>query len=749
MRFVGWPLRATLASICLLFCWALLAPSGMGIPAGAAQARTTQPSVPYIADRLHHISGVVAVPPHTMMGRAEATLHDLTRLLTPPTWGPNVDASLNNPAAQNETTIAINPESNQRVIASANDYRANLQPWVYLSTNGGAAWTNYQVPGTSNSLYYGDPAMAFGTGNYAYFAYLGYQGICSAPGGMYVSRSTDGGSTFSPPIQVAQNSNNGQVAVLQDKEYIAVDNNPASPYFGNVYEGWTHFTFRAVSGCGDPSTQIEAPVILTRSTDHGVSWSVPITASQPFSNNNQGTVPVIGRHGEVYLYYLGAQTQTQFNYDTVLFSRSTDGGQTFPFFTHIASVADLPSPLPHTSFRDNAFGAMAADAQLDGYLYAVWADYGTGDADILLSRSTDNGNTWSAPRRINDDAVGNGKDQFFPWIAASPDGYIHIGWFDRREDPNGANYKEYYTFSSDHGATWATNVAVSSAPSAPGGSGFIGDYSGIAATNGVVMPVWTDIRTSGNQNAYIARGEYTLEGTPTLTPVGSTPTGTATATATPPPPTATATATSTTPPDTATSTVTSVPSATATRTATACATPSFSDVGPNDYFYTAVNWLYCRGAISGYSDGTFRPYSDSTRGQLSKIVVIAEGFPVNTTGGPHFTDVATNNPFYAFIETAYNAGLVTGYSDGTFRWDANVTRGQLCKIVVIAQGWPLDTAGGPHFTDVPATNPFYVYIETAYNHGFISGYSDNTFRWGNNATRGQIAKIVFGAVTGP
>src|SRR5687767_14043487 len=123
--------------------------------------------------------------------------------------------------------------------------------------------------------------------------------------------------------------------------------------------------------------------MLTRSTDEGITWSVPITASTPFSNNNQGTVPAVGRNGEVYLYYLGAQTQSQLHYDSLLFSRSTDGGQTFPFFTHIASIVDLPSPLPGTNFRDNAFGAIAVDQQIDGYLYTVWADYRNGDADIL------------------------------------------------------------------------------------------------------------------------------------------------------------------------------------------------------------------------------------------------------------------------------------------------------------------------------------------------------------------------------
>jgi hypothetical protein len=55
----------------------------------------------------------------------------------------------------------------------------------------------------------------------------------------------------------------------------------------------------------------------------------------------------------------------------------------------------------------------------------------------------------------------------------------------------------------------------------------------------------------------------------------------------------------------------------------------------------------------------------------------------------------------------------------------------------------------PTFTDVPTTNPFYPYIETAYLHAIISGYSDRTFRPQNNATRGQIAKIVHNAITVP
>lgn len=229
-------------------------------------------------------------------------------------------------------------------------------------------------------------------------------------------------------------------------------------------------------------------------------------------------------------------------------------------------------------------------------------------------------------------------------------------------------------------------------------------------------------------------------------PCGGTPTVTVT-----PPSTATATSTATT---VSTSTATSVPpTASATSTpvpsTTPCPPANFTDVHSTDYFYEAVNYLYCHGAISGYSDDTFRPYNTTTRGQLSKIVVLAEGWAIDTSGGPHFSDVQTSNPFYDYIETAYNHSIISGYADGTFRWGNNVTRAQLTKIIVLAEGWAIDTTGGPHFSDVPASDAFYTYVETAFNHSIISGYADGTFRPGNSATRGQIAKIVYNAVTGP
>ncbi|MGI8588477.1 MAG: S-layer homology domain-containing protein [Chloroflexia bacterium] len=188
---------------------------------------------------------------------------------------------------------------------------------------------------------------------------------------------------------------------------------------------------------------------------------------------------------------------------------------------------------------------------------------------------------------------------------------------------------------------------------------------------------------------------------------------------------------------------------------------SFSDVHPADYFYVPVLYLACNNVVSGYSDGTFRPYNYTTRSQMVKITVLGFKIAITTpAGGAYsFTDVPRSNNFFALIEAAHSQNIVSGYTCGGpnepcdslnrpyFRPYADVTRGQLSKIAVIAAGWAQIAPPIPTFSDVPVGSPFYSVIETALCHGVISGYNDGTFRPANDATRGQIAKIVFLAVT--
>jgi hypothetical protein len=156
---------------------------------------------------------------------------------------------------------------------------------------------------------------------------------------------------------------------------------------------------------------------------------------------------------------------------------------------------------------------------------------------------------------------------------------------------------------------------------------------------------------------------------------------------------------------------------------------------------------------------------------MAKIVVLAYALPISTpaAGGYSFADNLPGSTFFDYIETAAAHAIVGGYACGTvnpqnglpevcdgasrpyYRPGNFVTRGQLTKIVVVAamqvQGWTLLNPATPSFSDVPVGSTFYQYIETAVCHQVLGGYADGTFRPSNNAFRGQIAKIVYNAVT--
>jgi hypothetical protein len=172
-------------------------------------------------------------------------------------------------------------------------------------------------------------------------------------------------------------------------------------------------------------------------------------------------------------------------------------------------------------------------------------------------------------------------------------------------------------------------------------------------------------------------------------------------------------------------------------------------VHPSNYFYQAVNWLVCHGIVSGYSDNTFRPYNGATRAQLMKIVVLGEAWPLYTPPQPTFLDVQPTDWHYLYIETGFYHRVISGYQDGTFHPNDSLTRGQLCKILVRSTAWSIVEPPVPSFTDVPPGSTYYAYVETAKWHGIISGYGDGTFHPADFALRGQLAKMLYMALTQP
>ena len=305
--------------------------------------------------------------------------------------------------------------------------------------------------------------------------------------------------------------------------------------------------------------------------------------------------------------------------------------------------------------------------------------------------------------------------------------------------------------------TTATNTSTNTATNTP--------MPTSTATN-TPTPTSTATNTSTNTAINTPTPTSTATSTPTLT---STATSTSTATAIVSTPTLTSTATSTT---TATATLSATATLTAstpTVTPSPCAPINFSDVLTSNIFYSDIQFLSCRGTISGFPNpnppGGFRfePNSNTTRGQFAKIAVNSFALPSFIPLTPTFSDVPSGSVFYAFVETAAHAGAVNGLNQAdcaairaTFPCYGpnvvNVTRAQVVVIVQRVRQYATYNPSTPTFADVPANAFGYAAIETLVHQGIISGAACSTgsstlcFRANDFIKRGELSKVMRRAI---
>lgn len=180
-----------------------------------------------------------------------------------------------------------------------------------------------------------------------------------------------------------------------------------------------------------------------------------------------------------------------------------------------------------------------------------------------------------------------------------------------------------------------------------------------------------------------------------------------------------------------------------TRTLVSCEM-NFSDLTSDYWAYDYIMELACTGIVSGSNDGTFRPNNATTRAQIAKMIVLSEGWTLVNPKLPSFTDVSRSNIFYRYIETAYAHGILSGYSNGQFRPDNFVTRAQVAKMLVRARGWTLEVSAANEvpLCDVPSTHWAWIYVQVAIQHGSFNGYPTGCFLPNASATRAQIAKVL-------
>lgn len=144
--------------------------------------------------------------------------------------------------------------------------------------------------------------------------------------------------------------------------------------------------------------------------------------------------------------------------------------------------------------------------------------------------------------------------------------------------------------------------------------------------------------------------------------------------------------------------------------------------------------------LSGYANGTFEPDRNMTRAEVTTMFarLLTEKMAADQTYSNTFSDVAKSHWAANYIGYMQQFGIITGYADGSFRPDASVTR---AEFAAIASRFETLTEGTKSFSDVPSSHWAAKYINFAATRGWVNGYADGTFRPNNSITRAEVAAV--------
>jgi hypothetical protein len=435
----------------------------------------------------------------------------------------NVDVNGDNMLgdAANEPSIAVDPtDLNKMTIGwrQFNSVTSNFRQGGYgYTTDAGTTWT---FPGIlETNVFRSDPVLGSNeTGNFFYLSlrqtfYDDMWG--SLTGGQSWTRLTFGDVTGG------------------DKQWFTIDTTNGSGH-GFQYQAWS------TGGNNWGGRQ------FSRSTDGGVTWMSPI-----FIPNCPvwGTLDV-DTNGNLFIG--GGDFGSQF---WCVRSSDAQNPAVTPTFDQTTSVnlggsVLFGAPINPGGLAGQIFLAVdRSGTATNNYIYmlaTVQQFSASNGSDIMFSRSTDGGLTFSAPQRITDDPVNQNKWHWFGTLAVAPNGRIDSVWLDTRNAANNTDSQLFYSWSTDGGATWAPNISVSNSFNPFEGypnQNKIGDYITIVSDNtggNVAYSATFNFNASRGQHeedVYYVRVSPSGGPTPTPTPT-ATPTATPSAT-----PTATPTAT--------------------------------------------------------------------------------------------------------------------------------------------------------------------------------------------------------------
>ncbi|MBD0371619.1 MAG: exo-alpha-sialidase [Pyrinomonadaceae bacterium] len=354
-------------------------------------------------------------------------------------------------------------------------------PLAY-STTDGANWTKTALTRTWNNTTFGigfDPGVDVDKTGTFYYTYGVAPLSGDYPNAIVMMKSTDGVNwTKATPVTFNTNKN------FDDKYYLAIDRSNGT-FANRIYVSWTR---------NSGNNQI---LEMSTSSNGGTTWSAPVKVNDGTSKFERviGAYPAVDQNtGVVY------DSWHDYARNIIYVDKSTNGGVTWG--------TDRAAATTHAGFGQD-IGCVGGRSQgpahalkvgPSGTLYLVYADPVSGRGfDVLFTKSTNGGVTWSTPISLNDDTTSS--DQFQPTLSVESNGTggdkVTVTFYDRRDDPADCLAHVYATQSTDNGATWSANVRQTSASSNFNGNpNGPGDYSSSAPWTGAVWPFFCDHRVS-------------------------------------------------------------------------------------------------------------------------------------------------------------------------------------------------------------------------------------------------------------
>lgn len=417
----------------------------------------------------------------------------------------------NNPGAQTETWVTVNPTDNNNVIATCNDNLTNgnggqYKMSSYFTRDGGKTW-DFAVTDNhnSNNVFVGgrtifDPVIAFNHLGDVFYGY-GYTKILDrkteGQNGIFGSMSGDGGETWTnfdeQDVYVVAEADGGDDG-FHDRYSIAADL-WSDDYKGNIYIAWRFF--RDGKGIEFAASGLD---------EEYYDWyDESITSFE----STQAPVPAVGPNGEVYVTWRQTPNPDRTQAPVVV---SYDGGRTFEDHSvamenwNIGALREnLPSyarvSLPtKDSMRISTNPVISVDPSNGprrGWVYIVQPGKEggrTGPTRMYCAVLRDpSGTNWETIRIDNNE---HGNDMFLPSITVDPvTGYVYVLYYSSQEDPDNVLVDAYLAYSYDglnfkHKRLSDESFLVKAQGQSEEGNRYWGDYTSVAAYDNKAYPVW-------------------------------------------------------------------------------------------------------------------------------------------------------------------------------------------------------------------------------------------------------------------